>query len=65
MHGTQEHEVRTGHTGSLAVMLGIAPATPPAVHLPSLTQRPVPGGSPLEATGWAVPDESRELTSAR
>ncbi|UJP40366.1 hypothetical protein [Cellulomonas palmilytica] len=43
--------------GSLAVALGVAHATPPAIHLPSLSQRLVPGRSPLEATGWAAPDE--------
>lgn len=42
---------------SLAVALGVAPATPPTIHLPSLAQRLVPGRSPLEATGWATPDE--------
>ncbi len=42
---------------SLAVALGVAHASPPAVHLPPLSQRLVPGASPLEATGWAAPDE--------
>ncbi len=42
---------------SLAVALGVAHAAPPAIHLPSLAQRLVPGRSPLEATGWAAPDE--------
>ncbi|UJP40367.1 hypothetical protein [Cellulomonas palmilytica] len=64
MSGTQEHMVNTGEL-SLAVMLGIAPATPPAVRVPSMAQRMVPGRSPLEATGWAVPDDVRELTSSR
>ena len=58
---TTRETARTGErqTGSrsLAVALGVAHANPPAIHLPSLSQRPVPGGSPLEATGWAAPDE--------
>lgn len=48
-------ELRSG--SSLAVALGVARPTPPAIHLPPLSQRLVPGGSPLEATGWALPDE--------
>ncbi|CAM5785922.1 hypothetical protein CPER28S_01712 [Cellulomonas persica] len=49
-------EARSG-ARSLAVALGVASATPPAIHLPPLTQRLVAGGSPLEATGWASPDD--------
>ncbi|ASR55838.1 hypothetical protein [Cellulomonas sp. PSBB021] len=64
MYGIQQQTVGTGER-SLAVMLGIAPATPPAVRMPPMTQRVVPGRSPLEATGWAVPDDQRELTSSR
>ncbi|KMM45044.1 hypothetical protein CWIS_12910 [Cellulomonas sp. A375-1] len=50
---------------SLAVSLGVAHATPPSLRLPPLAQKPVPGHSPLEATGWAVPDEPTELGAVR
>lgn len=56
MFTTQEIVGTDGAT--LAVSLGIARATPPAVRLPSPAQRMIPGLSPLEATGWAVPDDT-------
>lgn len=37
----------------LAVALGVARATVPAPALPPMTLEPVPGLSPLEASGWA------------
>lgn len=39
---------------SLAVTLGLVPAAPAPLRLPPLDQRPVPGLSPLEASGWTV-----------
>lgn len=48
---------------ALAVTLGLARRTPPPLHLPPLTQRPVPGCSPLEASGWAD-DGTEGLTRA-
>lgn len=46
-------DVRRDGDRALAVLLGLARRTPPPLHLPPLTQRPVPGRSPLEASGWA------------
>lgn len=40
-------------TRDLAVTLGLVRRTPPPLALPPLTQRVVPGRSPLEASGWA------------
>lgn len=37
----------------LAVALGVARASVPTPTLPSMTLAPVPGLSPLEASGWA------------
>lgn len=37
----------------LAVALGVARATVPTLALPPATLAPVPGLSPLEASGWA------------
>lgn len=46
-------DVRRDGDRALAVALGLVRRTPPPLHLPPLTQRPVPGRSPLEASGWA------------
>lgn len=48
-------DVRRDGERALAVALGLVRRTPPPVHLPPLAQLPVPGASPLEASGWAVP----------
>lgn len=37
----------------LAVALGVVRATVPTLPLPPMTLAPVPGLSPLEASGWA------------
>lgn len=38
---------------ALAVALGVVRSTVAPVGLPALTLAPVPGRSPLEASGWA------------
>lgn len=48
-------DVRRDGERALAVALGLVRRTPPPVHLPPLAQQLVPGASPLEASGWAVP----------
>lgn len=39
---------------ALAVALGVVRSTVPALPLPPMTARIVPGRSPLEASGWAT-----------
>lgn len=41
------------HVPPLAVALGVARDTLAPLPLPPLDARPVPGCSPLEASGWA------------
>lgn len=41
------------HVRPLAVALGVVRGTLAPLPLPPLDARPVPGGSPLEASGWA------------
>ncbi|ADG75756.1 conserved hypothetical protein [Cellulomonas flavigena DSM 20109] len=49
-------DVRRDGERALAVALGLVRRTPPPLHLPPVTQRIVPGRSPLEASGWADDD---------
>lgn len=49
-------DVRRDGDRALAVALGLVRRTPPPLQLPPLTQRIVPGLSPLEASGWAQDD---------
>lgn len=58
-------DVRRDGERALAVALGLVRRTPPPVHLPPLTQRPVPGSSPLEAWGWSGADEVPQLLARR
>lgn len=62
-----ERAPRVAAPPSLAVALGVAHATPPALRLPPLAQQIVPGRSPLEATGWAVvdADDQRSMSAGR
>jgi len=55
--GTALFEVPRGREDDLAVALGLARDDVPALRLPSLARKAVPGMSPLEASGWATGTE--------
>ncbi|MBO3094424.1 hypothetical protein [Cellulomonas dongxiuzhuiae] len=50
-------DIRRHGERELALALGLVRRTPPPVRVPSPAQRIVPGGSPLEASGWTEPSE--------
>ncbi len=52
--GTALPEVPRGRDDDLAVALGVARDDVPALCLPPIARRAVPGMSPLEASGWAA-----------
>ncbi|GIG41124.1 hypothetical protein [Cellulomonas phragmiteti] len=53
MSTTTVIDTRHDSAASLAVALGLVHPAPRPVRVPPLTQRIVPGRSPLEASGWA------------